>query len=484
MEGGRPVVKRNSKGNLLTKSVVHIDEKGKAIVGDEAARKMVLNPTCTISGIKRLIGRKLSEVIDLVPRLSYHVVPGSAGFASVYIREKEYSPEEISAHILREAKAAAEKHLGHEVSRAVVTVPAYFNDLQRMATFRAVEMAGLKVERIINEPTAAALAYGLDKSIDKKIAVFDLGGGTFDVTLLEFGDGVFEVLAINGDGFIGGDDFDEAIVEWLCEECLMLHGSLISNKQEVRQQLLDSASKAKIELSTSTEYLIELPYLELENGSMVHFRALLTQLKFEEVSTELFQKLRVPCQKVLHDAHLIKSEIDEVIMVGGAARMKKIDQLVHEEFGRLPNRTINPDEAVALGAAIQGGVFVGEVKDTLLLDVIAHSIGVETNDGKVIDIVAANTTIPTKRTKVFTTEFIGQKSVEVHVVEGEAKDALACKSLGRVSLEILEGKDISEVSVTINIDENGNIMAMVKDELTGNEAKEMVRSHTIPEPEQ
>ncbi|MFA7410551.1 MAG: molecular chaperone DnaK, partial [Bacteroidales bacterium] len=419
MEGNEPVVIPNSEGKRTTPSVVAFIDNGERKVGDPAKRQAITNPEKTVFSIKRFMGEKFSNLSKEVGRIPFKVVQGDNDTPRVKIDDRKYSPQEISAMVLQKMKKTAEDYLGQEVSEAVITVPAYFNDSQRQATKEAGEIAGLKVRRIINEPTAAALAYGLDKKHkDMTVAVFDLGGGTFDISILELGDGVFEVKSTNGDTHLGGDDFDHNIINWLADEFLSEEGVDLRKDPMSLQRLKEAAEKAKIELSSSSSTEINLPYIMPVNGIPKHLVKTLTRSKFEQLNDKLIQAAIEPCRKALKDAGITTSQIDEVILVGGSTRIPAIQKIVEDFFGRVPSKGVNPDEVVAIGAAIQGGVLSGEVKDVLLLDVTPLSMGIETLGGVFTKLIEANTTIPTKKTEVFTTASDNQPSVEIHVLQG------------------------------------------------------------------
>jgi molecular chaperone DnaK len=474
MEGGEPVVIANDEGRRTTPSVVAFLKNGERKVGDPAKRQAITNPENTISSVKRFMGRRFNEITEEKSHWSYKIVQGENDTVRVDIDGRMYTPQEISAMVLQKMKKTAEDYLGTEVTDAVITVPAYFNDAQRQATKEAGEIAGLNVRRIVNEPTAAALAYGLDKkNIEQKIAVFDLGGGTFDISVLDLGDGVFEVKSTNGDTHLGGDDFDKVIMDFLADEFKKQEAIDLRKDPMALQRLKEAAEKAKVELSSSSETEINLPYITAVDGVPKHLVLKLTRAKFESLADNLFARCLKPCEIALKDAGYSVSQIDEVILVGGSSRIPKIQEIVEKFFGKKPNRSVNPDEVVAIGAGIQGAVLTGDVKDVLLLDVTPLNLGIETLGGVMTTMISSNTTIPTKKTEVYSTASDNQPGVQIHVLQGERPMAPQNKSLGMFNLDGIPPapRGVPQIEVTFDIDANGILNVSAKDKGTGKEQK-------------
>ena len=472
MEGGKPVVIQNAEGNRVTPSMVAFTKNDERLVGDAAKRQAVTNPENTIYSIKRFMGRMHAEVDQEISEVAYKVQKGKNGVAEVKIKDKVYTPPEISAMVLQKMKQTAEDYLGEKVNEAVVTVPAYFNDSQRQATKEAGDIAGLDVKRIVNEPTAASLAYGLDSEKEETIAVFDLGGGTFDISILEIADGVFEVKSVNGDTHLGGDDFDDRLVGWMADEFKKQEGVDLRKDAMALQRLREAAEKAKKELSTSTETEINLPFITATDSGPKHLNMNLSRSKFEQLCDDLFQRLIQPCTTALKDAGLSKDKIGEVVLVGGSTRIPKVQQIAKDIFGREPHRGVNPDEVVAMGAAIQGGILGGDVdKDIVLLDVTPLTLGIETLGGVMTRLIEANTTIPVKKTEIFSTAADNQTSVEIHVLQGERSMALDNKTIGRFHLDGIppSPRGLPQIEVGFDLDANGILNVSAKDKATGKE---------------
>jgi len=474
MEGNEPMVISNSEGHRTTPSIVAFTDNGERKVGEPAKRQAITNPKHTVFSIKRFMGERWDQVQNDIKRVPYEVVKGPNNTPRVKIENRDYTPQEISAMILQKMKKTAEDYLGQEIHEAVITVPAYFSDASRQATKEAGEIAGLKVSRIINEPTAAALAYGLDKSNkDMKIAVYDLGGGTFDISILELGDGVFEVKSTNGDTHLGGDDFDHVIIDWMSDEFKNKHNIDLRRDPMAMQRLKEAAEKAKIELSSATQTEINLPYIMPVEGIPQHLVMTLTRAKFEQLADRLIQATVKPCEQALKDAGLSKGQIDEVILVGGSTRIPAIQKVVENFFGKVPSKGVNPDEVVAIGAAIQGGVLTGEVKDVLLLDVTPLSLGIETFGGVFTRLIDANTTIPARKSETFSTASDNQPSVEIHVLQGERPMAHDNRTIGRFDVDGIPAapRGVPQIEVTFDIDANGILSVSARDKGTGKEQK-------------
>jgi len=474
IEGGRPVVIPNSEGGRVTPSVVAFTKNDERLVGQTAKRQAVTNPENTVYSIKRFMGRMHGEVPEEIKEVPFKVIKGKNNVARVKIKDKEYSPPEISAMVLQKMKQTAEDYLGQKVTEAVITVPAYFNDSQRQATKEAGIVAGFDVKRIVNEPTAASLSYGLDKKTDEKIAVFDFGGGTFDISILEIAEGVFEVKSTNGDTHLGGDDIDHRLVNWIADEFKKQENIDLRNDPMALQRLKEAAEKAKMELSTTTQTEINLPFITATDTGPKHLNMTLTRSKFEQLSDDIFQRLVDPCMKALKDANLTKGDIDEVILVGGSIRIPKVQEIVKDIFGKEPHKGVNPDEVVAMGAAIQGGILGGDIdKDIVLLDVTPLTLGIETLGGVMTKLIEANSTIPIKKTEIFSTAADSQTTVEIHVLQGERPMAFDNKTIGRFHLDGIPPapRGVPQIEVTFDIDANGILNVSAKDKATGKEQK-------------
>ncbi len=486
LEGDQPKVLTNAQGSRLTPSVVAFTDKGERLVGQVAKHQQVTNPTNTVFSIKRFVGRRHNEVSREEKIVPYKVVGGPTELVKVEVRDKQYTPPEISAMILQDLKKTAEDYLGHKVERAVITVPAYFNDSQRQATKDAGEIAGLKVERIINEPTAASLAYGLDRNKNEKIAVFDLGGGTFDISILDIGDNVFEVLSTSGDGHLGGDDYDQALIDFVAEEFRKKEGIDLRKDPMALQRLKEGCEKAKCELSTTQETTISLPFVTADQSGPKHLQETMTRAKFEQLTQALTERTRGPVIQALKDAKLSPSEIDEVVLVGGSTRIPAVQALVKDIFGKEPNRSINPDEVVAVGAAIQAAVLSGEKDDIVLLDVTPLTLGVETMGGVMTKLITRNTTIPTSKSEIFSTAADGQTEVTIHVMQGEREMAAHNRSLGQFNLVGIPAapRGMPQVEVSFDIDANGILTVSAKDKATGKENKIEIKDSSGLSPEE
>jgi molecular chaperone DnaK len=482
IDAGNPMVLPTTLGSRMTKSAVRFLSSGEAIVGEHAYRTRLVDPANTVTSIKRFIGRRYNEVFDIANSVPFNVVIGKNNLALIESYGREYTPQMISAMILRSLKSSAEEYLGEEITDAVITVPAYFSDSQREATREAGEIAGLHVMRIINEPTAAALVYGVDKKEDETIAVFDLGGGTFDISIVDIGEGVAEVKSIAGDNFLGGDDFDTKIVEWLAEEISIERGLNIADDPEAMQFLREAAIKAKIELSSMTQTSIDIPFLPIQGGTVEGINMSLTRQRFEEICAELFERLIEPCEAALVDrwSGQGRYKVERVLLVGGATRMPKISDVIKSVFGVEPNRSVNPDEAVALGAAVQGSVLSGQKTDFLLLDVTPHSLGIESDSGSMVIVIVENTTIPTRKSQIFSTSIDNQMSVEIHVLEGKKPLAIDNRSLGRFTLDDISPAPagVPQIEVAFDVDANGLLTVRAKNMGTGKEERLVVKAST------